>query len=96
MKKNIILTLLFCAVLFLNVNSAQAHPNHFDGHKNPPPSGHHDMYRPPISHGHLRHYGGFISPCRCANCYPIGYESRIFYPMHHNHGHFGASIHISI
>ena len=99
MKKNILLSSLLFATLFLGVNSAQATPP-------PPPHGGHNMHRPPIHHAHVhrpprmhhhhhvRHFGGFISPCYHSYYYPIGFSARTYYPMHH--GHLGATFHISL
>ena len=99
MKKNILLSSLLFAALFLGVNSAQAAPP-------PPPhhGGHNSMHRPPMHrhihqpprmhHHHVRHYGGFISPCYYSSYYPIGWSSRVYYPMHHSH--LGATFHISL
>ena len=97
MKKNILLSSLLFATLFLGVNSVQAAP--------PPPHGGHNMHRPPIHHAHVhrpprmhhhhvRHFGGFISPCYHSYYYPIGFSARTYYPMHH--GHLGATFHISL
>ena len=102
MKKNILLSSLLFAALFLGVNSAQAAPP--PPHHGAPHGGHHSMHRPPMHrhmhqpprmhyHHHVRH-SGFYSPCYCSRCYPLGFGSRIYYPMHY--GHLGASFHISI
>lgn len=108
MKKNILLSSLLFAALFLGLNSAQAAPPPHGG-PGGPGGGHHRgpaMHRPPVHrhihqhprmhhHHHVRHYGGFIGPCYCTSCYPIGYYNpRIYYPM--NYGHWGASFHISL
>lgn len=103
MKKNILLSSLLFATLFLGVSSAQAAP--------PPPAhggpgGVHNMHRPPMHNMHthrpprMHHYhhvrhSGYISPCYCPSCYPVGLGTRIYYPVRH-YGHLGASFHISI
>ena len=101
MKKNILLSSVLFAALFLGVNSAQAAP---------PPGGHggahggaihrapmynRHMHQPPRMHHHhhVRH-SGFISTCYCPSCYPLGYNTRVYYPM--RHGHLGATFHISL
>ena len=103
MKKNILLSSLLFAVLFLGANSAQSAPP--PPHHGAPHSGHYQMHRP-LAHGHMhrpprmhhhhhvRHYSGFISPCYYSYHYPIGLGARVYYPLYHSH--LGASFHINL
>ena len=101
MKKNILLSSLVFASLFLSINTVQAAPIPSHGGAHNPPHAH----KPPMNHGHIqqppRHHhvhhvrhSGFINPCHCAYCYPLGVGARIYYPI--QYGNFGASFHISI
>ena len=110
MKKNILLSSLLFAALFLGVNSAQAAPppGHGGGHGAPhnrvihkAPAhhshiNHHMHHAPSMHHHHHVRHSRFISPCYCPSCYPLGYYgTNIYYPMHHR-GHWGASFHITL
>ena len=102
MKKNILLSSLFFDVLFFGVNSVQAAPMPHGGPHNGP-----QMHRQPVQHGHIHQaprahhhhhvrHSGFISPCYCPRCYPLGYYgTSMYYPAHY-HGRWGASFHITL
>ena len=105
MKKNILLSSLLCAALFLGTNIAQAgphgphgphggvhQPQHPQMHR-PPMHAH--IHRPPRHSHHVRHYYGIGYPRHYGYYYPIGINvPRLYYPLHS--GHFGATFHISI
>ena len=108
MKKNVLLSSLLFAALFLGINSAQAAPpppgvgGPHGGLHGPSamhkPSMHNHVHQPPRMHHHhhVRHYSGFISPYYYSSYYPVGYYgTNIYYPMR-NHGHLGATFHISL
>ena len=104
MKKSYLFTAIILGCLVFNVTSAQAAP------PPPPPhgihhGGNHVMHRPPMHHGHFHQpprihhhhhvrHSRYISPCYYSGYYPIGWSSRVYYPIHYPH--LGATFHISL